>query len=267
MDGRHFAGAGAAPVGDDEVAHTLLTQIPTMRLLLTSDLHYRLRHYDWLVSAAARFDAVVIAGDHIDISSTVSDRVQIAALSASLTALSHESRLLVCSGNHDLDSRNPQGEKTAAWLDAMRSDTLAVDGDTVQVGDTMFTVCPWWDGPHAREAVAALLAEAASKRTGRWIWVYHAPPEGPLSWTGKRHFGDPALPALIAHYAPSAVLCGHIHEAPHKKDGSWFDRIGNTWLFNAGNQIGDIPARIEIDFDAQVARWITMEGVEEQALG
>jgi len=238
-----------------------------MRLLLTSDLHYRLRHYDWLSGAAPSFDAVVIAGDHIDMASTVPDGVQIAALSASLAALAQKTRLLVCSGNHDLNARNAEGEKTADWLDAVRGDALAVDGDTVAVGDTLFTACPWWDGPHAREGVARLLQAAAEQREGRrWVWLHHAPPEGPLSWTGKRFYGDAALPELIARFAPSAVLCGHIHEAPYKKGGSWVDRVGDTWLFNAGNQIGDIPAFIEIDFARAVARWVTSEGVEERAL-
>jgi hypothetical protein len=61
-----------------------------MRILLTSDLHYRLRHYDWLLAAASSFDAVVIAGDHIDGASPVPDRVQIAPLSASLAALAQK---------------------------------------------------------------------------------------------------------------------------------------------------------------------------------
>ncbi|MES3000732.1 MAG: metallophosphoesterase [Pseudomonadota bacterium] len=237
-----------------------------MRLLLTSDLHYRLRHYDWLIGAASAFDAVVIAGDHIDSASIVPDGVQIAALSASLEAIARKAPLLVCSGNHDLNGRSMHGEKIADWLAGLRSAALAVDGDTVKIGDTLFTACPWWDGPHAREGIAALLEEAAKQRTGRWVWLHHAPPEGPLAWTGKRFFGDEALPALIARHAPTAVLCGHIHEAPYKKGGSWVDRIGDTWLFNAGNQIGDIPARIEIDFGENIARWITMEGVEEKSL-
>jgi Icc-related predicted phosphoesterase len=241
-------------------------QNPRMRVLLTSDLHYRLRHYDWLLGAAPSFDAVVIAGDHIDGASPVPDRVQIAALSASLAALAQKSQLLACSGNHDVNARSRQGEKTADWLNAVRSASVAVDGDSVLVGDTLFTVCPWWDGPHAREGVARLLDDAAAQRTGRWIWVHHAPPEGPLSWTGTRHYGDEALPELIARHAPTAVLCGHIHEAPYRNGGSWIDRVGDTWLFNAGRQPGDVPARIEIDFDRALARWITIEGVEERVL-
>jgi len=42
-----------------------------MKCLLTSDLHYTLKQFDWVISVAQNFDVVVIAGDHLDISSTV----------------------------------------------------------------------------------------------------------------------------------------------------------------------------------------------------
>jgi Icc-related predicted phosphoesterase len=237
-----------------------------MRVLLTSDLHYKLRQYDWLIGRAAGFDAVVIAGDHIDANQPVPAFVQIAALRASFTALAQKSRLLVCSGNHDLNARGSAGEKTADWLNAARSGALAVDGDTVSIGDTLFTVCPWWDGPHARAGIERMLESASAQRRVNWIWVYHAPPQCKLSWTGKRHYGDALLPELIRKHSPTAVLCGHIHEAPFRAEGSWVDRIGGTWLFNAGRQDGDVPARIEIDLAQSAARWISIEGTGEQAL-
>src|SRR3982751_3167271 len=144
-----------------------------MRILLTSDLHYRLRQYDWLIGAAERFDAIVIAGDHVDIASAVPADVQIAALSATLSALARRTRLVVCSGNHDLNARNAAGEKTADWLAPLRSPRVAVDGDTVRIAHALFTVCPWWDGPHAREQVRQQLAAAARQREPGlpWIWI------------------------------------------------------------------------------------------------
>lgn len=241
-----------------------------MRILLASDLHYKLRQYDWLVGAAARFDAVAIAGDHVDGALPVPLEVQIAALSASFSALSARAALLVCSGNHDLNARGGHGEKVADWLEPLRQPALAVDGDTVLIGDTLFTVCPWWDGPQACAEVAVLLERAAAKRTestaGRWVWLYHAPPQGGLSWTGRRHYGDAVLPGLIERHRPTAVLCGHIHEAPFKAGGAWVERVGETWVFNAGRQIGDVPAHIEIDLAAQRATWFSLAGVEERSL-
>lgn len=242
-----------------------------MRILLTSDLHYTLRQYDWLVQAAPNFDAVVVAGDHLDVVSAVPVQVQVAALSATLAHLATRVPVLVCSGNHDLNARNAAGERTADWLDALRGPRLAVDGDSVHIAGTLFSVCPWWDGPHAQAGVVQQLDAASRHRdasgAAHWVWVYHAPPEGGLSWTGRRHHGDALLAELIARYRPSAVLCGHIHEAPFKAGGAWVERVGATWVFNAGRQIGSVPARVEIDLGRASATWISLAGVETRALG
>src|SRR5690606_15407107 len=114
--------------------------------------------------------------------------------------------------------------------------------DTVTVADVTVTLCPWWDGPETLKAVGAQLDAAAATRSGPWIWVYHAPPpDSPVSWNGRRHYGDAALNGWIAKYRPDFVFSGHVHEAPFARDGSWVDRIGDTWVFNAGRQIGPIP--------------------------
>ena len=233
-----------------------------MRVLLTSDLHYRLPHYDWLTRAARDFDAVAIAGDHLDGGQPVPAYVQIRALRASLAAIAEQAHVFACSGNHDLNARGAGGEK----IQGCRAGNLAVDGDSVTVRDVLVTVCPWWDGPATRADVEQLLDQAATRRHDKWIWLYHAPPTGKLSWTGKRHYGDDLLPQLIERHRPTAVLCGHIHEAPFQTGGSWCERIGDTWLFNAGRQPGPVPARVELDLARGEAKWITAEGVETQPL-
>jgi len=98
------------------------------------------------------------------------------------------------------------------------------------------------------------------------IWVYHAPPDAsPTSWTGARHYGDESLVAWIAQYHPAIVMCGHVHQSPFASKGSWIDRIDGTIVFNAGRQIGPVPAHVEIDTDAQIARWSSLAGDEEAA--
>jgi hypothetical protein len=53
-----------------------------------------------------------------------------------------------------------------------------------------------------------------------------------------------------------------VHEPPFKPGGAWADRIGRTWVFNAGRQIGSVPAHIEIDLDGDTATWRSMLGEE-----
>jgi Icc-related predicted phosphoesterase len=232
-----------------------------MKLLLVSDLHYTLKQFDWLHSVADRFDVVVIAGDHLDISAAVGVDVQIIVILKYLRRLQAKTRLLVSSGNHDLNGRDATGERAARWLSDARGDGFVVDGERVAIDDTVITVCPWWDGPRGRDAVGEQLARDAAHRRGRWIWVYHAPPDqSPVSWTGSKHYGDADLVTWIHAYHPDLVLTGHIHQAPFRSGGSWIDRIDGTWILNAGRQIGPCPTFVVVDSVAMQALWFSLAG-------
>jgi Icc-related predicted phosphoesterase len=234
-----------------------------MKCLLISDLHYALKQFDWVSTVAKDFDVVVIAGDHLDISSSVEVRVQITVILTYLKRLRAQTRIVVCSGNHDLDARNAAGEKFAKWISKARQLGLSTDGDCLTVDDTLFTICPWWDGPQTREEVGAQLARDAEKPKNRWVWVYHAPPEeSPTSWDGKKHFGDTSLVDWIEQYRPDIVLTGHIHQSPFRQGGSWVDQLGSTWVFNSGRQIGPCPTHIVFNTDEQMALWFSLAGAE-----
>ena len=216
-----------------------------MRLLLVADLHYSLPQFDWVLEMAPDFDLVVLAGDHLDVSSIVDGSAQSVVIRKYFSRLRAKTRLLICSGNHDLDSKNEAGEKVAKWLGAAQNEGVLSDGESFVLDETLFTICPWWDGPVVRAGITAQLAEAAAKRTKQWIWIYHAPPaQSPISWGGSRYFGDVELREWIEQYRPDIVLSGHVHQSPFIPDGSWVDRIGDTWVFNAGNQSGSLPTHI-----------------------
>jgi len=238
-----------------------------MRILLVSDLHYSLRQFDWLVAAAPEFDLVVIAGDHLDISSAVECEAQIVVVLKYIELISARVPVVVSSGNHDLTGADSNGEAAALWLTEARSSRVYIDGDAMMIGDTLITICPWWDGPAGQSAVASQLHADAFRRPRNWVWVYHWPPvDSPTSWTGRRYYGDAELASWIAEHRPDIVLAGHVHEPPFKSDGGWADRIGNTWVFNPGRQTGPIPTCIEIDLTAGTAAWFSMIGTEELSL-
>jgi Icc-related predicted phosphoesterase len=238
-----------------------------MKWLLVSDLHYTLKQLDWLNSVADRFDVVVIAGDMLDISSTVPVAAQIVVVLKYIRLLSRRTRLLVCSGNHDLNALSAAGEKTAGWMQRVRHLGVPCDNDRVDLDATTVTLCPWWDGPVACRQIGEQLARDSGQRAESWVWVYHAPPEqSPVSWAGKRYFGDSHLLEWIRQYQPAMVLTGHIHQSPFKVDGSWVDRIGETWVFNPGRQIGPVPTQVIIDTDKDEAIWLSLAGAERVAL-
>ncbi|MEM9590738.1 MAG: metallophosphoesterase [Pseudomonadota bacterium] len=238
-----------------------------MRLLLVSDLHYSLPQFDWVVEVASDFDIVVMAGDHLEIGSTVDGRAQVAVVRKYFDRIRTKTKLFVCSGNHDLDSKNKAGEWTARWLVGRPNDGILTDGESTLVDDTLFTSCPWWDGPASQEEIGQQLEQAAKDRPNRWIWIYHAPPaKSPIAWSGQRYFGDEALGRWIGEYQPDIVMCGHVHEAPFASDGSWVDRIGATWVFNTGHYFGVPPAHVILDTHAQEAVWFSAAGAQSVRL-
>lgn len=242
-----------------------------VRILLVSDLHYTLPQLDWVVHCAPAFDLVVIAGDHLDVSSPVSLDAQSVVLLRYFSLMKPGRFLVLASGNHDLTGTDHRGERAAVWLPESRRPGVVTDGDSLVVEDedTLITICPWWDGPAGREEVERQLARDAARRPARWVWIYHWPPMGsPTCWTGRRHYGDADLAGWIARFAPDLVLTGHVHEPPFKPAGAWADRIGpaGPWVFNAGRQIGPVPAHIVIDLQAGQAAWYSMMGEESLAL-
>ena len=137
-----------------------------MSLLFVADLHYALKQFDWLAANAANFDPVVIGGDLLDLASALELDVQIVVVEKYLKRIRQLTRLIVSSGNHDGDARNAEGESVVQWIPQAKAPQLYVDGDCVELGSTMITVCPWWDGPISRGQLESLLQREAA-RVGR----------------------------------------------------------------------------------------------------
>lgn len=235
-----------------------------MRILIVADLHYSLKQFDWVAGAAANYDLVVIAGDLLDLAGHVDLDAQIVVVLKYLDRIRAQVPVFVSSGNHDGDTQNEQNEFVARWLKKARRENLHVDGDSVTLADDLFTVCPWWDGPVTREAMREFVHAEREKPRKRWFWLHHAPPDASMvSWTGKKHFGDVHLNEIIAAHNPQFIFSGHVHNSPFQREGSWVDKIGDTWVFNPGHETSAVPSFIELDLDAMRATWVSSMGTEE----
>ena len=82
-----------------------------MQILVASDLHYELPHYDWLLDQAADFDVLALVGDHLSVASAVPLSAQIVVISRYLERLGERTTVVTCSGNHDLDGPGAEGEQ------------------------------------------------------------------------------------------------------------------------------------------------------------
>ena len=238
-----------------------------MKILFVADLHYSLKQFDWLAANAAGFDAVIIGGDLLDLSSSLDLEVQIIVVEKYLVRLRTLTRLLVSSGNHDCTVHADTGEAVCHWLPSLKAGQMYVDGDRVEIPGIVFTICPWWDGPVSRAEVEKLLVRDAGQPEARWIWIHHAPADqSPVSWNGREFRGDQYLVEWIRRFEPDLVLSGHIHNAPFVPHGCWIDRLGKTWVFNPGKQIGSYPTFLIIDLENFHARWDSTESQGQQAL-
>lgn len=232
-----------------------------MRMLFVADLHYALKQFDWLVANASNYDPIIIGGDLLDLASSLDFEVQIVVVEKYLERIRQRTRVLVSSGNHDGDSRSAADESEARWIRDFKGEGFFVDGQSLELPGALVTICPWWDGPASQAELEAQLERDSKKEKGRWIWIHHSPPAGsPVCWTGRKFAGDEFLLGCIQRFKPDIVLSGHIHNSPFHAAGSWVDRIGNTWVFNPGRQIGPCPTYIALDLEAMTAEWVSLEG-------
>ncbi|MGI9365611.1 MAG: metallophosphoesterase family protein [Rhizobiaceae bacterium] len=234
-----------------------------MKCLHVADVHYDLLKLDWIVDVAEDVDLIVMAGDHLEISNMVGREAQAVVIKKYFQRIKKKTKLIVSSGNHDLDAKDEFGEQVCKWITTASLLGIPSDGDSVEIEGSLFSVCPWWDGKNAQYDVEEQLARDATHEAGHWVWVHHAPPdESPTSWGGKISYGDECLGKWIKKYQPDLVLSGHIHQSPYINDGSWVDRIGKTWVFNGGHQPGRVPSHVLIDTEDKRAYWKSAYGAE-----
>lgn len=238
-----------------------------MKVLTVGDLHYNMRQFDWVLANAERYGMIIIAGDLLNIAGHVDLDTQILVVNKYLQRLKAQTTLVVCSGNHDGDRKSAEGEFFADWLDASVLDGIHGDGASLSCDGWQFSVCPWWDGPVCREKVDTFLKAEGNKATENWFVVHHAPPTATRpAWTGKRDFGDAHLRTFIEEHQPRVVLSGHIHNAPFRQENGWYDRIGKTWIFNAGYQMGELPPCLVFDLHSGKVDWASLAGQESVIL-
>ena len=226
------------------------------RVLVVSDLHGHRPHLDWLRINARDYDLVVVPGDFDDVSIDMPPDARAAITSGFVSEIAASTPIAVCSGNHDLDALNDAGERVSTWARSLGVNAYG-DGEIVICGDYAISLLPWWDGPVGAAAMRDQVADHAAVSAGRsWIWVHHAPVAGSAtSWDGTRQQGDEVLAELVDEHQPSAVLSGHIHDAPFLDGGDWADRRGDTLLLNGGRQMTSTPSHVELDLTSGMAVW------------
>ena len=222
-----------------------------VKLLLVSDLHCDRAKLDWIAERAAAFDVVAVAGDLLNIFIPADSAWQERRiLEWKAHVLASGAALIWCSGNHDffhgVDS--PILRASPQWMSDFEQGFVD-DGKTALLrtrsGNIAVTTIPWpvtgadvAVGGHSVPYVdyVARLLDEGKKLQGDYPWLvlFHEPP------IETRLFVDYAVEEgrfarqLIEKWQPDWSLHGHIHESVDHPDGNFFDRLGQTVCFNAG---------------------------------
>lgn len=257
-----------------------------MKLLLTSDLHGDEAKLNWLRDHAPRHDALLVAGDHLDIFSSTNEAAQQKKVLAWAQSIVNDGRTLIwSSGNHDFftGEDTPMAEASPRWMreSATNSQRWVTDGETrlLELGTAklVVTTLPWpvTGNPVARNSggsenfadyVAGLVragSDLRKKHGAPWILLAHEPPvDTPLA---VDYFSGEAMQTrqVIESAQPDFSLHGHLHESPTHDRGAWRTQIGSTCCLNAGQtRRGELPQCILLDWESPLkitARWIAEE--------
>lgn len=246
-----------------------------MKALLLSDLHCDPAKLDWVAEHAGAFDVVAVAGDLLNIFSSVDpSEQQETVLRWKKRILAAGSSLVWCSGNHDFfhGEDSPIVRASPDWMTGSDRNFVgdgATELLTTKSGTLAVTTIPWpvtgADVSVEGHPVAFVdhiqsLLEAGKRlqQDHPWLVLIHEPPiETKLSvdyFAGEARFTR----TLIETWAPDWSLHGHIHESFAAVGGSFSDRLETTTCFNAGQSAdGADPHNIVLRLEkaAWSARW------------
>ena len=187
-----------------------------MRILVVSDLHYRLPHFDWLVEAATRPTPWCRRRPRRRGQPGPPRRPDRRPRATTSTMLAERTTVFVASGNHDLDGPGATASRWRRGCGASSRRGLHVDGSSRRRRRHPASPCAR-GGTGRSPATRSASSWPGLPSTGR--------PAGcgsttrprralPLCLDGRRTFPDHELAEWIAQHRPDFVFCGHIHQSP-----------------------------------------------------
>lgn len=226
-----------------------------MRLLLTADLHCNPAWYRWLETEAGQYECVAIAGDLLDLFSSLSPKEQAVRTSAFLCRLATRTNVAVCSGNHDaIDYPFNARVSAPLWLSELQNvDGLVSDGVTRTIeAKLIVTTIPFTDNAVAKNELLSA-GQARRHETGLpWLVLHHIPPP----WHNNIDPDEARAGELLGAFQPDFWHSGHEHQLPYALRGGWCRSRGRTILLNAGQRLeARFPNHIVLELETRAARW------------
>jgi Icc-related predicted phosphoesterase len=193
-----------------------------MKILCTSDLHGDFETLKHLSDAATDFDAVVVAGDLTNFTSSKVAMQMIGEITSNVK------NFLIVPGNCDL-------QETA---DLYSDLGISLHGKGKVIGEIGFfgvggsNITPFKTPlEYSEDYILEKLKEGyeSVKDAKIKVLVSHAPPHESLDKTSKGHsVGSKAVSEFLNENMVDLVICGHVHE------GKGSTKVGETVVINTG---------------------------------
>jgi Icc-related predicted phosphoesterase len=228
-----------------------------LKTLIVADLHFRESWFEWLINSAAAYDAVLIAGDLLDLFRIDPERpTQARIVLYYLRQLARRTKVVLCSGNHDeIGPLNDcGGVPVYSWLtEAGDIPGVLTDGGMWVTEEVIISSIPYC----ASEAGKALLFGRGGivkrDRPGlKWIVLHHVPPALGDSFSGE----EVAALKLLYNYQPDYFISGHIHGLPSAL-GKWKIKVGSSTVILPGQTLdAPVPDHVIFDFTSGEGSWV-----------
>ena len=228
-----------------------------MKIFITADLHYRGQWFR-LLSRAAEWDLVCIAGDLLDMFNEEPRIMQARTLSRWIRELAKVTRVAICSGNHDNAGRQISADRAPVyeWLYELGKDPrIITDGSTEVLDDLILTTVPY---DCNREQKSVWLDRGASIRRQRgspWLVLHHVPP---IAYPGSFLREEREAKELLLTYRPEYFVSGHSHQFPYFPGSSSKQIVNGVNVLVPGQLLSaPFPNHIVLNTLSKEAGWET----------
>jgi Icc-related predicted phosphoesterase len=261
-----------------------------MKILITSDFHFRKKWFEWLTQEAPKYDLVCLSGDLLNLFDKITpriDQIQWVVQTWKPQFAATKTLLAISSGNHDFNDEpalqsyedlNPEAEESLREIVAAKSwmDLLKEPNQIISDKETQIVTLPTGEKiilstipDNFYENAETLTTQNKLWETGAnlklvhelpWIVLNHQPPAHTRIGSG---LGCARTLNKIKEYKPTYVICGHEHDLPYLNGYSFIDHINKTTCFNAGQSLLEalkwitppVPNHIVLDLKKKEAVW------------
>jgi predicted MPP superfamily phosphohydrolase len=226
-----------------------------MRLLLTTDLHYRIHWFRWLIEQAPDFDLVCIAGDLLDMFKSETRMEQAREITRLIRELGDLVAVAVCSGNHDNAGRLVSHDRASVYgwfIDLGTHRNIITDGSTRKLENLIVTTVPY----HCSRQEKSIWLDRGStirKQTGMpWIVLHHVPAKRGAGVSGE----ESEAAEVLGAYKPDYFVSGHDHAFPYTSGQSWNQKLGKVSVLVPGQLLrAPFPNHIKLDAESGELSW------------